>query len=142
MLLTVASERFYTLRKARRPMKSDFWKCWRTGPNPTTHRAIVRFLRSISTNSNAQQHLGYAGKNDAWASRIRSSIPFAERIEDLAPALAQERMNPEYPWPRANPQDAPAEEAFEIWSELKETSKGRQFIEFLRTLLNQADAYL
>ena len=85
---------------------------WGSGPNPQTHRAIVRFPRSLSTNQMPQQQLGSVGKNDAWSSLIRSSIPLAERIEDLAPALAQEGPNPEYPWPRANPHTAPAEHPF------------------------------
>jgi hypothetical protein len=115
---------------------------WGSGPNPGTHRAIVRFLRSLSTNRAAQRHLGYEGKNEAWSSRIRASIPFAQRVEDLAPALAQDGPNPEYPWPRANPHTAPAEHPFEIWAELTDTSKGRQFIELLGALFETAEVYL
>ncbi len=90
----------------------------------------------------AQQQLGYVSKNEAWSSRIRSSIPLAESIEDLAPALAQEGPNPEYPWPRANPQHAPAEETFGIWAELSDTSSGRQFLDLLSDLFVTAEAYL
>ena len=115
---------------------------WGSAPNPGTHRAIVRFLRSLSTNRMAQNQLGYGGKNEAWASRIRSSIPLAEMIEDLAPAFALEGPNPEYPWPRANPGHAPAEEEFEIWLELRDTSRGRQFLELLHALFVAAEAYL
>lgn len=115
---------------------------WGSGPNPGTHRAIVRFLRSLSTNRMAQQRLGYGGRNEAWSSRIRSSIPLAESVEDLAPALAQEGPNPEYPWPRADPQNAPAEQTFGIWAELRDTSKGRQFLELLGALFATAEAYL
>ncbi|MHC5538910.1 hypothetical protein ACYOEI_11880 [Singulisphaera rosea] len=53
----------------------------------------------------------------------------AMSIEDLAPALAREGPNPEYPWPRANPQRAPAEQSFGIWEELRDASRGRQFLE-------------
>lgn len=115
---------------------------WGSGPNPGTHRAIVRFLRSLSTNRMAQQQLGYEGKNQAWSLRIRSSIPLAERIEDLAPALAQEGPNPEYPWPRVDPQTAPAEHRFGIWEHLRDTPKGRQFLELLGALFATAGAYL
>jgi hypothetical protein len=115
---------------------------WRSGPNSRTHRAIVGFLRSLSTNRAAQQQLGYEGKNEAWSARIRASISLAESIEDLAPALAQEGPNPEYPWPRANPQIAPAEHTFGAWGELTDTSRGRQFLELLGALLATAEAYL
>ncbi len=115
---------------------------WKNGPMPGTHRALVRFLRSLSTNRMAQQQLGYDGRNEAWAARIRSSIPLAERIEDLAPAIAQDGPNPEYPWPRALPQIIPAEHPFEVWSELRDTTKGRQFLDLLADLFAVADAYL
>ena len=115
---------------------------WGSGPNPMTHRAIVRFLRSLSTNRIAQQQLGYEGKNDAWAGLIHASIPLAESIEDLAPALAQEGPNPEYPWPRANPQIAPAQHSFSVWEELRDSAKGRGYLEMLRRLLARAEAYL
>ena len=47
---------------------------WKTGPNFTSHRAIVGFLRSLSTNRAAQQQLGFGGNNEAWSSQIRVSI--------------------------------------------------------------------
>lgn len=115
---------------------------WRGGAPPGTHRAIVGFLRSLSTNRAVQQQLGFRGKNEAWSSLFRSSIPLAERIEDLAPALAQEGPNPEYPWPRADPGIAPAEHAFGIWTELRDTSKGHQFLGLLDKLFATAEAYL
>ena len=115
---------------------------WKTGPSFRTHRAIVGFLRSLSTNRAAQQQFGFGGKNEAWSSRIRASITLAERVEDLAPAIAQDGPNPEYPWPRANPEVAPAEHEFDLWLTLRDTAKGRQFLHLLGVLLATAEAYL
>ena len=76
---------------------------WKHGPRANTHRAIVGFLRSISTNRKAQKQLGFEGRNENWEHLIRKSVPLAERIEDMAPALALDAPNPEYPWPRDAP---------------------------------------
>jgi hypothetical protein len=115
---------------------------WSTGPSFRTHRAIVGFLRSLSTNRAAQQQFGFSGKNEAWLSRIRASITLAERVEDLAPAIALDGPNPEYPWPRADPEVAPAEHEFDLWLTLRDTAKGRQFLHFLGVLLVSAEAYI
>ena len=97
---------------------------WKHGPCVSTHRAFVGFLRSLSTNRKAQKQLGYEGQNESWRHLIRKSVPLAERTEDLAPALALDGPNPEYPWPRNAPKVAPAEHVFEIWHELRKTAAG------------------
>ena len=42
----------------------------------------------------------------------------AYTLERLAPALANDGPNSEYPWPRAEPQHAPVEYRFEMWEDL------------------------
>ena len=115
---------------------------WKHGPRANTHRAFVAFLRSLTTNRKAQKQLGFENKNENWEHLIRKSVPLAKRIEDLAPALAFDAPNPEYPWPRQAPHTAPAEFRFEIWQELQETAAGRQFLEIIRRLFAVADAFL
>jgi hypothetical protein len=115
---------------------------WKHGPRTSTHRAFVGFLRSLSTNRKAQKQLGFEGRNENWEHLIRKSVPLAERVEDLAPALALDSPNPEYPWPREAPQVAPAEHAFEIWQELQETAAGRQFLAIVSRLFAAAEAFL
>jgi hypothetical protein len=115
---------------------------WKQGPQPNTHRAFVGFLRSLASNRSAQRQLGFGGKNENWKHLIRKSVPLAERIEDLAPALALDDPNPEYPWPREAPKIAPAEHLFEIWQELQETSTGRQFLTIVGRLFAAAEAFL
>jgi hypothetical protein len=115
---------------------------WKHGPRANTHRAFVAFLRSLSTNRKAQKQLGFEGRNENWEHVLRKSVPLAERIEDLAPALAPDAPNPEYPWPRGAPQLAPAEHTFGIWQELQETAAGRQFLNLTTRLFAAADAFL
>ena len=40
-------------------------------------------------------------------------------LERLAPALANDGPNPEYPWPRRDPQHTPIEYDFEVWKHLQ-----------------------
>ena len=115
--------------------KAHAWKHGRPG---NTHRAFVSFLRSLSTNRQAQKRLGFEGRNQNWEHLIRKSIPLAEQVEDLAPALSPDAPNPEYPWPRA----APLEYPFAIWHELQETAAGRQFLSLAGRLFAAADAFL
>ncbi len=116
---------------------------WRNGfPGKNTHRAFVQFLRSLPFNRAAQKQLGKQGKNNAWEQIIRKNVPLAERIEDLAPALAQDGPNPEYPWPSEKPVIAPVEHEFSLWAILENKTEGRKFIELVQKLFAAADAYL
>ncbi len=99
---------------------------WRQGQASLSHRALVGFLRSIINNRKAQKALGVE-RNEQWAYLIKKSIPLAEDIENLAPSLAGDNPNPEYPWPKDDPVAAPAEFEFPIWRTLQESPSGRQF---------------
>jgi len=111
---------------------------------PSRHysRAFVGFLRSLSTNRQAQKQLGYKGQYESWVHLIRKSIPLAGRVEELAPALCDDGPNPEYPWPKDAPQVAPVEYTFDIWRELQETAVGRQFLNLVGRLFAVAEAFL
>jgi hypothetical protein len=117
-------------------------RAWKHGPPGNTHRAFVGFLRSLSTNRQAQKQLGYERKNESWEGRIRKMIPLAKGIEDLAPALCGDGPNPEYPWPKDAPSVAPMEHSFGIWRELQETAAGRQFLNLVGRLFAVAEAFL
>ncbi len=56
---------------------------WKDGPIRLSHRAFVRFLRSMTTNRQAQQQLGYKGRNDSWKHIIRKEAEGATHF--LAP---------------------------------------------------------
>jgi len=115
---------------------------WKQGPCANTHRAFVGFLRSLKKNRKAQKQLGFSGQTENWMHLIRKSVPLAERIEDLAPALALDAPNPEYPWPREAPQVAPVEHTFEIWQEIQKTAIGRQLLTIISRLFAAAEAFL
>jgi hypothetical protein len=115
---------------------------WKHGKPKKTHRAFARFLRSLSTNRQAQAQFGYQGRTENWRHMIRKSVPLAEGVEDLAPSLARDGPNPEYPWPDADPQVAPAEFTFAIWQDLQQTGAGRKFLDLTSRLFAVADAFL
>ncbi len=114
---------------------------WRQGPVEKSHKAFVGFLRNLSTNPRAKKHLGYEGQNANWTHTLRKIIPIAERLQQMAPALAGDGPNPEYPWPADAPATAPAEFDFPIWKELA-TPLGRQLISLLDHLFSSAEDYL
>jgi len=115
---------------------------WKDGPPPKlSHKAFVPFLRSLSTNRKAQNLLGYK-QNESWENLIRNSLPLAESIQKLAPDLAEDGPNPEYPWPRNAPKIAPKQYTFTIWQELQEPTMGRQFLKLLKNLFAAAEAIL
>ena len=115
---------------------------WRTGKCPRKHRAFVSFLLSLSTNRQAQQQLGYEGKNESWRHLIRKSTSLAERIESLAPSLTPNGPNPEYPWPWQDPVESPAEHRFAVWQDLQQSVDGRQFRNLLSNLFDTAESFL
>ena len=105
----------------------------------SSHIALVPFLKSMQTNREAQRQLGYSGRNENWQHTIRKSIQLAEQIQVLAPKLAGDGPNPEYPWPRENPHVAPAEYRFPIWIELQSNTR---FLNLMQRLLESAEAFL
>jgi hypothetical protein len=116
-------------------------RAWKHGPPGSTHRAFVGFLRSLSTNRLAQDQLGFGRQNESWTHLIWKSVPLAESIENLAPALCKDGPNPEYPWLSAAPRAAPAGYSFEIWQELQ-SAAGRQFLTLVGRLFAAAETFL
>ncbi|MBY0455929.1 MAG: hypothetical protein K2V38_01180 [Gemmataceae bacterium] len=116
----------------------------RAGPVELSHRAFVPFLRTLSNNPKARDQLGYKGKNANWRHLLRKCEPLAEQIQKLAPSLAGDGPNAEYPWPKfpQEPTDAPAEFDFPLWHDLTETALGHQFLQLLDRLFGVAEAYM
>ncbi len=115
---------------------------WKNGPIVKSHKALVSFLRSLSSNTKAQKQLGYEGQNENWTHTIRKITPIAESLQKMAPALANDGPNPEYPWPPNAPAATPVEYAFPIWKELTETSYGRKLISLINYLFTVAEEYM
>ena len=115
---------------------------WKSGPIGKSHKALVSFLRSLSSNTKAQKQLGYEGQNDNWTNTIRKITPIAENLQKMAPALASDGPNPEYPWPSDAPTATPVEYAFPIWEDLTEKPYGRKLISFIHYLFDTAEEYM
>jgi hypothetical protein len=61
-----------------------------------SHLALVKFLRVVSNNLDLHLKLGLT--KSQLKAQFKGLLPIAHEIEILAPALAQEGPNPEYPW--------------------------------------------
>lgn len=66
-------------------------------PPKVTHVALTRFLKLTKSRPDIRRQLGYETKRAAFVSYIDGLIPFAEKIENLAPE-GLDKPNPEYPW--------------------------------------------
>jgi hypothetical protein len=116
---------------------------WKRGPiKKISHKALVSFLRALSTNTKAQKQLGYEGQNENWTHTIRKITPLAESLQKMAPTLAVDGPNPEYPWPKHAPTTTPVEYQFPIWEELTGTSYGRALISLIHNLFLAAEEYM
>lgn len=115
---------------------------WKEGPIGKSHKGLVKFLRRLADETKAQKQLGYEGQNENWTHTIRKITPIAENLQNMAPSLANDGPNPEYPWPTDAPTATPVEFAFPIWEELTETSYGRTLISLVHHLFASAHEYL
>jgi hypothetical protein len=120
---------------------------WRTGNPPRkSHISFVRFLQTLDDRPRAEvdriaKLLGFA-KGTALGAWIKTVAPLAHALERLAPSLAGDSgPNPEYPWPRAAPIHAPALFDFEIWKELRDTTRGRLLIQVIKKAVEEFPNY-
>ncbi len=120
---------------------------WRTGKPPkATHVSFVRFLQILDDRPRVEvdriaKLLGFskAVLLEAW---IQNASPLAHALERLAPALAGKNSpNPEYPWPQPAPVSAPVSFTFPIWSELKNTTRGRMLLRVIDTAVAEFPNY-
>jgi hypothetical protein len=94
---------------------------WRSGlPPPQRHSGFPTFLRFLgqirATDRDRIASLFTFKRFTDFQNWIRSVIPIAHDIERLAPALANDGPNPEYPWPHLKPEFVPVDHRFAIWS--------------------------
>jgi hypothetical protein len=69
-------------------------------------------------------------------------IRFAEvNLERLAPALAQNGPNLEYPWPHEAHAEYPARHQFALWAQLMHTGLGRRLLAFVEAAVDRFPAY-
>lgn len=120
---------------------------WRTGSPPRkSHASFVRFLQALDDRrepdrTRIAEFLGFGRAQDLenW---IPTITPLAYDLERLAPALAGDNgPNPEYPWPRVAPVDAPVFYQFGVWTQLTDTGRGRQLIKVIDSAVSRFPEY-
>jgi hypothetical protein len=119
---------------------------WRGGsPPPRSHSMFVQFMRSLGSVRRSERlklasALDFARFEDFryWLRRV---LPLAHAVERLAPDLAQDGPNPEYPWPANAPEFIPATFEFDVWRQLTETAHGRQLNNMIKLAVERFPAY-
>ena len=103
-----------------------------TPPRPV-HASFVQFLRLAAQKSKIREALGVPSRPHFrdWLHKV---LPLAAQIENLAPQLAGNGPNPEYPWPSEMPEIAPVDFEFLVIAEL-EASHGRKLIGLVSLLM-------
>jgi len=118
---------------------------WRSGsPPPRSHAGFVQFLRflgQIRPNDRERiANLFTFKRYTDFQNWIRAVLPIAYDLERLAPTLANNGPNPEYPWPHAQPQHAPANHKFSIWPSLA-SRQGRDLMRIIHIAVNRFAEY-
>ena len=75
-----------------------------------------------------------------FQSWIRTTLPLAYELERLAPSLASDGPNPEYPWPHSQPVIAPAGYRFPFWGKMQ-TGTGWQLMRVIGIAVNRFSEY-
>jgi hypothetical protein len=123
--------------------KAYFWRSG-TAP-PRSHASFVQFMRFLG-GVRAPDRRKIADLFDfrrfedlqRW---LRAVMPLAYALERLAPTLAQDGPNPEYPWPQVAPEYVPATFQFDAWTQLTRTGHGRQLLQFVQVAVDQFPVY-
>jgi hypothetical protein len=123
--------------------KAYFWK--KSKAPRQSHASFVKFLQALDDRADPERKriakcLGF-GDTAGLVNWIAAVAPLAYELERLAPALAGDGPNPEYPWPRSLPQFAPVNFSFEIWDDLTSTEKGRRLMKALDNLVERFPEY-
>jgi len=80
-------------------------------PIARSHVAFVSFVRAAG-NMPQIQHACKIGSRRQFSAYVQSLLPLASVLERLAPALAGDGRNAEYPWEHDGQVTAPVEEGF------------------------------
>lgn len=105
---------------------------WRSGsPPPKSHAGFVQFLRFLGQIGQRDRdrvaNIFRFGRFSDFQIWIRNVLPIAYDLERLAPDLANDGPNPEYPWPHAKPEFAPVDHNFSVWASLQ-SAQGRDLM--------------
>jgi len=106
---------------------------WRDGsPPPKKHAGFAQFMRFLGLirqdDRERVANLFTFTRFKDFQNWIREVMPIAYELERLAPTLAGNGPNPEYPWPHERPRSAPVNYDFPIWASLT-SARGRDLNE-------------
>jgi len=118
---------------------------WRSGtPPPRSHAGFVQFLRFLGhvrrDDRERVANLFSFRRFEDFQAWIRSALPIAYALERLAPDLANDGPNPEYPWPHAEPVDAPVNHNFAVWESLT-SAQGRNLMRVIQIAVTRFPEY-
>ena len=106
---------------------------------------FVKFLQALldRTTADVEQIAGLLGFGRAsdFENWVPTIAPLAYDVERLAPDLANDGPNPEYPWPQKEPVEYPAGYEFSVWKDLKDTGRGRQLLKVLDAAVREFPKY-
>lgn len=121
---------------------------WRSGnAPPRSHVGLMRFLQALLSRGQGRRErqriaeiFDYSRPEDmaAW---VRQVAPLAHQLQNLAPDLANDGPNTEYPWPHDEPTDCPALFKFALWIELRDNEPKRRLVKFLRRAIERFEQY-
>jgi hypothetical protein len=99
-----------------------------------SHAAFVNFMRAASKNRKLQKPLGL--KKSPLRLHFQKLMPLAYEIQSLAPTLAKDGPNPEYPWedPAGNI-FAPTDYSFPLINRLQKTPQGIQLLRHIEIFI-------
>jgi hypothetical protein len=122
--------------------KAFFWQ--KNRPPEKEHYGFRNFLKYLITPRRERRRIADIfdfGRFEDLQHWINAVSPLAEKLKNLAPACSNDGPNAEYPWPHAAPQYAPATFAFDIWIQLTDTGRGRQFLRVIDVAVNRFPEY-
>ena len=124
--------------------KAYFWGA-KSPPKNKSHAGFGQFMRALASFQGSKldqlaMSLGFKSVK-AFETWIRDVHPLVYALERLAPALAQDGPNPEYPWPHDSPADNPVRHQFEVWVQLTETWQGRRLIKAIGPAVERFPSY-
>ena len=106
---------------------------------------MVPFLKALLNRSNVDLGriatiFGFSksGQLEGW---IRDILPMSYALQNLAPGLAENGPNPEYPWPYESPVHVPIHFHFFVWDQLQNTGRGRRLLEFISRAISRFEEY-
>ncbi len=119
---------------------------WQSGAPPKkSHAGFGLFMRLLLQVPRAQrQQIADTFKFrrfEDFQNWTRTALPLVYELERLAPALAHDGPNPEYPWPQNTPKNVPAKFDFGVWRQVVDTGRGRQLVRVIEAAVEQFPVY-